>query len=114
MVWARERRLDVAGDLQALSQFLQEHRIPFGVIFISDWTAAGSDRAYFDSTMEWIRTVKNAIGKPQHVIFNSWQGAPEDREHKGVHEVPINLPENDPAIYSHTRLLNEGLGVFGR
>ena len=114
MVWARDRRLDVAGDLRRLSQFFQEHRIPFGVIFISDWTAAGSDRAYFDSTMEWVRTVNAAIGKPQHVIFNSWQGAPVDREHKGLHEVPINLPENDPAIYSHTRLLNEGLAVFGR
>ncbi len=114
MVWARERRLDVAGDLRMLSQFLQDRRIPFGVIFISDWTAAGSDRAYFDSTMGWIRAVNAAIGKPQHVIFNSWQAAPDDRENKRIHDVPINLPENAPAIYSHTRLLNEGLAVFGR
>jgi hypothetical protein len=33
-----------------------------------------------------------AIGRPQHIIFQSWQGpAPS-----GHHEVPINLPENDP------------------
>ncbi len=114
MVWARERRLDVAGDLRALSRFFQERRIPFGVIFISDWTAAGSDRAYFDSTMAWVRTVNAAIGKPQHVIFNSWQAEPEDRENKRLHWVPINLPENASAIYSHTRLLLEGLAVFGR
>ncbi len=114
MVWARERRLDVAGDLRALSRFFQERRIPFGVIFISDWTAAGSDRAYFDSTMAWVRTVNAAIGKPQHVIFNSWQAEPEDRENKRLHWVPINLPENAAAIYSHTRLLLEGLAVFGR
>lgn len=114
MVWARERRLDVAGDLRTLNQFFQERRIPFGVIFISDWTDAGSDRAYFDSTMEWVRTVNAAIGKPQHVIFNSWQAAPEDRENKRIHDVPINLPESDPAIYSHTRLLLDGLAVLGR
>ena len=48
------------------------------------------------------------------MLFQSWQGDPEDRENKRLHWVPINLPENDPAIYSHTRLLNEGLAVFGR
>ena len=109
----RVNRWDVVADLQALSHFFQEHRIPFGVIFTSNWTAAGSDRAYFDSTMEWVRTVKAAIGKPQHVIFQSWQGDPADREHRGPHEVPINLPENDPSSYSHTRLILEGLDVFG-
>ena len=99
---------DVIGDLQALSQFFENHNIPFGVIFISNWRAAGSDRAYFDSTMEWVDTVNTAIGKPHHVIFQSWQGpAPS-----GQHEVPINLPENDPAIYSHTRLLLDGLAAF--
>ncbi len=113
-VWARERKLDVAGDLRKLSQFFKERGIPFGVIFISEWPDAGSDRAYFDSTMKWIRFVNAAIGKPQHVIFNSWQAEPEDRTNKLLHWVPINLPENDPAIYSHSRLLLEGLAVFGR
>lgn len=106
----RVNRRDVVTDLQTLSQFFQEHQIPFGVIFTSNWTAAGSNRAYFDSTMGWIRTVNDAIGKPQHVIFQSWQGpAPS-----GAHEFPINLPENDPKDYSHTRLIIEGLDVFGR
>lgn len=104
----RVDRRDVVADLQTLSQFFQEHRIPFGVIFTSNWTAAGSNRAYFDSTMGWIRTVNDAIGKPQYVIFQSWQGPAAN----GVHEVPINLPENDPSEYSHTRLINEGLDVF--
>lgn len=27
-------------------------------------------------------------------------------------EIPINLPENNPNIYSHTRLLNEGYQIF--
>ena len=106
----RVDRRDVVADLQTLSQFFQEHRIPFGVIFTSNWKAAGSDRAYFDSTLEWIRTVNDAIGKPQHVIFQSWQGPAAN----SVHEIPINLPENDSSSYSHTRLIIEGLDVFGQ
>ena len=103
---------NVKADLQELSQFFQGHGIPFGVIFTSNWHAAGSDRAYFDSTLGWIRTVNDAIGKPQHVIIQSWQAAPADRENKEIHDVPINLPENDPSAYSHTRLILEGLEVF--
>jgi hypothetical protein len=99
---------NVEGDLQALSQFCQEHGIPFGVIFTSNWRYAGSDRAYYDSTMGWINSVHRAIGKPQHVIFQSWQGP--DRE--GVHSVPINLPEDDVNIYSHTRLILAGMEVL--
>lgn len=106
----RVERQDVIADLRTLSQFFQKRRIPFGVIFTSNWHAAGSNRAYFDSTMEWTRTVNDAIGKPQHVIFQSWQGPAAN----GVHEVPINLPEKDPNIYSHTRLLIEGLAAFGQ
>jgi len=111
MVRARIEKQDVITDLRTLSQFFQEHRIPFGVIFTSNsnWNA-GSNRAYFDSTMEWIRTVNDAIGRPQHVIFNSWLGPTAN----GVHEFPINLPENDPSEYSHTRLIIEGLDVFGQ
>jgi hypothetical protein len=106
----RVERQDIIADLQTLSQFCQEHRIPFGVIFTSNWNAAGSNRAYFESTMEWIRTINDAIGKPQHMIFQSWQGPAAN----AVHEVPINLPQNDPSEYSHVRLINEGLDVFGR
>ena len=99
---------NVGGDLQALSQFCQENGIPFGLIFTSSWRYAGSDRAYFDSTMGWINRVFQAIGKPQHVIFQSWQGP--DRE--GLHSVPINLPEDDPQVYSHTRLILAGMDVL--
>jgi hypothetical protein len=101
---------NVAADLNALDQFCQEHQIPFGVILTSNWTAAGSNRTYFDSTMDWVRTVNEAMGKPQHVIFQSWQGpAPS-----GAHEIPINLPQNDPDQYSHIRLIIEGLDAFDK
>jgi hypothetical protein len=108
---ARHDSRRVSSDLQKLSQFFDEHQIPFGVIFTANtnWNAR-SDRAYFDSTMTWIRLVNDAIRKPQHVVFNSWLGpAPS-----GAHEFPINLPDNDPFVYSHSRLIIEGLDVFGR
>jgi hypothetical protein len=96
---------DVAADLQELRLFLHEQGIPFGVIFTSNWTQADSNRGYYESTMEWVRTVHEAVGAPQHVVFQSWQGpAPS-----GAHEVPVNLPQNDPEGYSHTRLINDGL-----
>ena len=106
----RTEGANVGADLQELSTFADQHGIPFGVIFTSNWRAAGSDRAYFDSTMQWVRTVHDAIGKPRQVVFQSWQGpAPS-----GQHEVPINLPENEPSVYSHTRLISEGLDVLDR
>ncbi len=104
----RVERQDVAADLKSLSEFFNEHGIPFGVIMTADWNVK-SNRTYFDSTMEWIRTVNEAVGKPQQVVFNSWLGpAPS-----GLHEIPVNLPENEASIFSHTRLIIEGLDVFG-
>jgi hypothetical protein len=106
----RVEKQNVKDDLRSLSQFCLAQDIPFGVIFTSTWRAAGSDKSYYDSTLAWVRTVKEAIGEPQQVIFQSWQGPAKD----GINEVPVNLPEGDPAIYSHTRLLLDGLAVFGR
>lgn len=107
---ARQQRLNVASDLQRLEQFFQDRQVPFGVILTSNlnWTPI-SDRAYYDGTMEWTHTVNAAIGKPDHVIFQSWLGP--DGEHP--HEIPINLPEDDLSIYSHTRLTLDGMAEFG-
>jgi len=100
---------NLGADLRALSQYCAEHGIPFGVIFTSNWTQAGSNQAYYDSTLGWVSTVAEAMGRPQQVIFQSWQGpAPSGR-----HEIPINLPQNDPQNYSHVRLINMGLALFG-
>jgi hypothetical protein len=30
----------------------------------------------------------------------------------GKNEIPVNLPESDPNVYSHTRLINEGLALL--
>jgi hypothetical protein len=105
-----EENHNVTADLQVMRAFCARQNIPFGVIFTSNWREAGSNRAYFDSTLQWIHTVKDAIGAPQQMIFQSWEGpAPS-----GAHEIPINLPQNDPQKYSHVRLINDGLAVFGR
>jgi hypothetical protein len=72
-------------------------------------TFTDSDERYFQSTIEWVDTVTTALGRPSHVIFQSWWGpAPS-----GLHEVPINLPDDDPAVHSHTRLINEILDALG-
>ncbi len=111
-VYVRELKLGLAGDLRELSRFFEEHRIPFGVIFIAEWPDSGSNCSYFNSAMTWIRTVNQAIGKTPHLLFQSWQGDPADRANKLLHWVPDNLPENDPVICSHTQLILEGLEVF--
>jgi hypothetical protein len=100
---------DVNADLTALEEFTEENGIEFGVIFISNWREASSNQSYYESTMQWISNVSSAIGRPSHVIFQSWQGpAPS-----GAHEVPDNLPPNEGVDYSHSRLLIDGLDVIG-
>jgi hypothetical protein len=104
----RVERSNIKEDLQEINRFCEEHHIPLGIIITSNWTKANTDKAYYDSTIAWIETIKDAIGKPAHLIFQSWHGpAPS-----GNREVPINLPEDDLNIFSHTRLLLEGLTLF--
>jgi hypothetical protein len=100
---------DVAADLRKLRRFSQARGIAFGVIFTSNWTESGSNHAYYQSTLEWLDVVNAAIGRPQHVKFESWQGpAPS-----GHNEVPVNLARNDPEGYGHLALLREGLDILG-
>ena len=100
----------IAADLQRLKAFYEEQGIAFGVIYTANMNfGMQSDEGYYDLTMDWLRQVQRAIGRPQHVIFESWLGpAPGGR-----HEVPINLPDNDLSIYSHTRLILDGLEALG-
>ena len=100
----------IAADLQELQAFYREHGIAFGVIYTANLNfGVQSDQGYYELTMEWLRQVQRAIGRPQHVIFESWLGpAPGGR-----HEVPINLPDNDSSIFSHTRLILDGLDALG-
>jgi len=96
---------DVAGDLARLRAAIEEQGIPFGVIFWSD--QGTSDEAYAADVMAWVQTVRAAIGPPRQAIFQSWAVSPD-----GSRTVPRNLPEADPALHTHTRLLNEGLATL--
>lgn len=102
-------RQAVAADLRRLRDFCDELGVPFGVILTSNWTEAGSDEGYYDSALQWARTVSEGMGRPTHVIFQSWQGPAAS----GRHEVPINLSEGDSGTHSHTRLILDGLDAFG-
>ena len=98
---------DVAGDLALLAAGSAAAGVPFGVILTSNWTQAGTDAGYVASTLEWTGVVQGAIGRPTHVVVQSWQGPAAS----GRHEVPINLPDEAGAS-SHTRLILDILAVF--
>jgi Big-like domain-containing protein len=103
--------VDPSSDLTKLQAFCQSQGIAFGVIFnatIAVSSTQMSDQDYYDQTMQWVQTVKSAMGRPQHSIFQSWV-----LNGDGLKDVPINLPESDPTIYSHTRLINDGLAALG-
>jgi hypothetical protein len=98
---------DVAGDLAMLQKVCASLGIRFGVIV---WGQDGtSDRAYFEDVLAWVRTVSEAIGRPEDMVFQSWIEGEGGRE-----DIPVNLPENDPAVYSHTRLLDDSLALLGQ
>jgi len=82
--------------------------IPFGLILTADWQVATSDAAYVQSVLEWAAAIRNGMGRPAHVVFQSWMGPAAS----GFHEMPINLPDDDPAVPSHTRLILDGLDIL--
>jgi hypothetical protein len=124
--------VDAAGDLRSLKAFAAAQGIPFGIIFWSGYNPEPTDQAYFDRTMAWVRRVHAAIGAPEQAIFQSWvvrsypgcadtdprcfppklKCPPSDTSGCGLGTVPVNLPEGDPKVFSHTRLVNEALGVL--
>lgn len=95
---------DLAGDLQALSAFCQTQKIPFGILLNS--LTATSDQMYYSDAIQLTQRVKSAIGKPQVSIFQSFDCA------TGTCNTPINLPENDPNVFSHMRLINDALVIL--
>jgi hypothetical protein len=110
--------IDVAADLAELKSFLEEHDVAFGVIFFDTYwdkqywePGEYTDRTYYDGTMNWVNFVHDANLKPDHSIFQSWV-FPVYTTGFGPNEIPVNLPEYDPSIYSHTRLINDGYDIL--
>lgn len=107
------RNIDLAADLQDLKHFLEARNISLGVIY-GDGTWENlrdgyTDKIYYKNSIEFIREIKSAIGVPEHSIFQSWVEYPlKPLERK----IPINLPESDPSVFSHTRLIGEGLNIL--
>ena len=95
-------------ELGELRNFAESLGIPVGFILTADLAAADSDQGYFMSVMDWANSLASSLGRPTHLVFQSWIGpAPS-----GLHEMPVNLPDNDPTLYSHTRLILDALDVF--
>lgn len=114
--------IDIADDMAELKSFLNEHDIEFGIIFTDPyWTTQYwdpdeyDDQFYYEQTMDWVNFINDANIEPEHSIFQSWI-YPVYTTGYGPNEIPINLPEDDPTpfppIYSHTRLINEGVSIF--
>lgn len=94
-------------DMKDLQAFFEGKKIPLGMI-IWGGNRQTSDKGYYDWAMNLAKATKAAIGLPQRILFESWTiNAVTEKS-----TIPINLPENDPAIYSHTRLINDGLAVL--
>jgi hypothetical protein len=122
--------IDLAGDLRALQAFYRTEGIPFGIIFWSGYDPLNSDRVYYDHVMDLVRRVKAAIGRPDQVIFQSWikrsptrcgttdtacqlsPCTPDDPPYCGEKSIPLNVPENDPNAFTHTRLINDALDLL--
>jgi hypothetical protein len=107
--------IDLAADFAELKSFLNARGIEFGVI-ITDvyghsqlWEPGSyTDQTYYDRTMAWVNTVDATNVGLDHIIFQSWV-KPYYTTGAGPKEVPVNLPEDDPSVYSHTRLINDAL-----
>ena len=117
----------LVADLQELRRFLAGRGIPFGVIVWSGYDPVRNDQEYYDHAMTWVRALHAAIGRPDRVIFASWvrrcsltlscQGpdrrcSPSDPAYCGSVSVPLNLPEDGPGVFSHTRLMHDGLALL--
>ena len=108
---------DVVADLTELESFLAARGIAFGIIFTDPYWGSQAwepdvydDQFYYERTMNWVTFVNDADLAYDHSIYQSWV-FPVYTTGYGPNEIPINLPEDDPAVYSHTRLINEALSI---
>lgn len=121
----------LADDLRTLKAFLNEAGVPFGIIIWSGYDPLNADRAYFDHALDLAARVKAAIGAPDQLVFQSWvtrasivcgqsepaclaqRCSPADPPYCGEKSIPVNLPDDDPAGFTQTRLVRAVLELFG-
>jgi hypothetical protein len=113
--------INVNRDLRDLQDFLLQRKIPFGVIIWSGHDPVDSDEVYYRDAMELARLVKSSVHLPIEIVFQSWVHRSPIGAHCPLNDpslcghktVPLNLPEDDSLLYSHTRLVNDALAFFG-
>jgi hypothetical protein len=123
--------IPLAADLRTLARFFRDAGIPLGVIFWSGYDPLNSDHAYYDHVMDLAGRVKAAIGPPDQAVIQSWVTrspiacsrseaecakqpcSPADPPYCGEKSIPLNLPDNDPAAFTQTRLVRDVLALFG-
>lgn len=130
------REYNFNSDMRTLQSFFKAQGIPFGIIFWSGHEPEPTDASYYNHVVSWAQRVHAAIGAPDQSIIQSWvprastkctswsgtvaptvagvacnpankfMCSPADPPYCGKKSVPINVPENNPSVFSHTRLIN--------
>jgi hypothetical protein len=120
------REFNFNSDIRAIQSFFKAQGIPFGIIFWSGHDPEPTDASYYNHVVSWAQRVHAAIGAPEQSIIqswvyrsstrctagvrcdkaNNWMCLPADPSYCGKKSMPINLPENNPSVFSHTRLIN--------
>ena len=122
-----DARSRLAKDLQELQRFLRKEGIPFGIIIWSGYDPLPTDEDYYLHAMAWARSIHEAIGRPDRVMFESWVKrcslvgrcvGPKractsgDPIYCGTMSIPLNLPEEGAGAFTHTRLIIDATAVL--
>jgi hypothetical protein len=110
--------IDVERDLMELKSFLSEHNVALGV-FVTDinWDAQVweedeyDDAMYVSRTMEWANQLRPLAEHIDHFLFQSWV-YPVYTTGIGPNEIPTNLPDDDVALSTHTRLITTAVPIL--
>ncbi len=110
--------IDVERDLIELKSFLSEHNVALGV-FVTDinWDAQVweedeyDDAMYVSRTMEWVNQLRPLAEHIDHFLFQSWV-YPVYTTGIGPNQIPTNLPDDDVALATHTRLITTAVPIL--
>ena len=117
-----------SSDLQDLQVFLRRRQIPFGIIIWSGHDPQRSDKEYYVNAMKMVHIIHNSIGHPDRISFESWvkRGSQNNgdidpssgctvsyHDYCGTNSIPTNFPENNPNVFSHTRLILDTVALMG-
>lgn len=127
-------QIDAAAAIADLKLFFRDERIPFGIIIWSGYDPLNADQKYYNLAIRWAEKIHSWIGHPDQLVIQSWvtrssqhceltdpscnpkryQCQTDDPPFCGKKSIPINLPENDPNVFSHTRLINDVFAIFAK